>query len=148
MSMTPEREIRVTLLDGSEVIMNTGDRVLFQASRPEAIPLSIDAETIIDDVLAALEDTEHRNTKLYDELTEASNEAMRYEEESRTWEERHADLKSAYNDQWRDLLEAQQKISSQSRALEQIARMDSHMNSTAIKMQEIAREVIGQKANM
>lgn len=50
-----EREIRVTLLDGTIAIMNTGDRVLFQAAHPKAIPLTIDADSLIDDVLEAAE---------------------------------------------------------------------------------------------
>ncbi|ASA25409.1 hypothetical protein [Paenibacillus donghaensis] len=57
---TPEREIKVTLLDGSEVLMNTGDRVLFQASRPGAIPLAVEADTIMDDMLLALEDAHNQ----------------------------------------------------------------------------------------
>lgn len=74
--MTPEREIRVVLLDGSEVIMNTGDRVLYQASRPGAIPLSIDADGIIDDVLAALEESQQTiaNAKLIFETADAETD--------------------------------------------------------------------------
>ncbi|MFD3261884.1 hypothetical protein ACE3MQ_25110 [Paenibacillus lentus] len=53
--MKEEREIRVTLHDGSEVVFNTGDRVLFQASTPGAIPLAVDADTIADDLLLTLE---------------------------------------------------------------------------------------------
>lgn len=52
--MAEEREIRVVLHDGSEVIMNTGDRVLFQASRQGAIPLSVEADLIADDLIITL----------------------------------------------------------------------------------------------
>lgn len=69
--MKTEREIRVTLLDGSAVIMNTRDRALFQASRPGAIPLAVDADTAIDDVLYALADAQQviaRQQGAWDEL--------------------------------------------------------------------------------
>lgn len=75
----------------------------------------------ISELLAALEEAERRNIHLYDELTEASNEAMKYEEESRSWEERHRDLYHAYTDQDRQLIEAQQTIARQREALEEIA---------------------------
>jgi len=45
------------LLDGTEVILSPGDRVLFQRSRPGAMPLTIDADSIIDDVLQAYKGT-------------------------------------------------------------------------------------------
>lgn len=93
-----EREIRVTLLDGSEVIMNTGDRVLFQASRAGAIPLTVDADTIADDLLKALEEAQQQLVSKNDELTETENEAEKYQVESSVWEERYTNISSAYRD--------------------------------------------------
>ncbi|MNJ32050.1 hypothetical protein D3C77_267050 [compost metagenome] len=59
-----EREIRVVLHDGSEVIMNTGDKVLYQASKPGAIPLAVDADTIADDLILTLEQKDEENKQL------------------------------------------------------------------------------------
>ncbi len=58
-----EREIRALLHDGSEVIMNTGDKVLFQASTPGAMPLAVDADTIADDLLLTLEQANQQLTE-------------------------------------------------------------------------------------
>lgn len=58
-----EREIRVLLHDGSEVIMNTGDRVLYQASKPGAVPLAVDADTIADDLLLTMEQANQQLTE-------------------------------------------------------------------------------------
>ncbi|MGN7760476.1 hypothetical protein [Paenibacillus sp. 22594] len=41
------------LLDGTEVLLSPGDRVLFHRTSRESIPLTIDADSIIDDVLMA-----------------------------------------------------------------------------------------------
>lgn len=54
-AVCPEDEY--PLLDGSVVILSPGDRVLFQRSSPSAIPLTIDADSIIDDVLQAYKGT-------------------------------------------------------------------------------------------
>lgn len=61
--MQEEREIRVVLYDGSEVIMNTEERVIFQAPRPGAIPLSVDADTVFDDVLITLNNANRQLTE-------------------------------------------------------------------------------------
>ncbi|KUP24905.1 hypothetical protein [Paenibacillus sp. DMB5] len=45
------------LLDGTELILSPGDRVLFQRSCPGSIPLTIDADSILDDVLQAYKST-------------------------------------------------------------------------------------------
>ncbi|MEK4196173.1 hypothetical protein NYE59_24050 [Paenibacillus sp. FSL L8-0323] len=99
-----EREIRVNLLDGSEVIMNTGDRVLFQASSPWAIPLSVDTDTIIDDVLAALEESQQEY-----ELIKFDRDAL---------VKLVANHQSAVDDACRELAEAQQTVSRQREVLE------------------------------
>lgn len=57
----PEREIRSILHDGTEVVFNTGDRVIFQASRIGGIPLTVDPEGIVDDLILTLE---QRNKKI------------------------------------------------------------------------------------
>lgn len=51
----PEREIRSTLHDGTEVVFNTGDRVLFLAARPGGMPLTTDPESLYDDLVLTLE---------------------------------------------------------------------------------------------
>lgn len=61
--MKEEREIRTVLHDGSEVIMNTEERVIFQSSRPGAIPLSVDADTVFDDVLITLDQANQQLTE-------------------------------------------------------------------------------------
>jgi len=53
--MKEEREIRSVLHDGTEVVFNTGDRVLFLASRPGGMPLTIDADSLVDDLILTLE---------------------------------------------------------------------------------------------
>jgi hypothetical protein len=43
------------MLDGSEIIRSQGDRVLFHRMHKGQIPITIDPESVIDDVLNALE---------------------------------------------------------------------------------------------
>ncbi|MNJ58706.1 hypothetical protein D3C77_543550 [compost metagenome] len=62
--MKEEREIRSILHDGTEVVFNTGDRVLFQASRPEGMPLAIDADSLVDDLILTLEQKDETITGL------------------------------------------------------------------------------------
>ncbi|MEK4880162.1 MULTISPECIES: hypothetical protein [Paenibacillus] len=113
-----EREIRVNLLDGSEVIMNTGDRVLFQASSPGAIPLSVDTDTIIDDVLAALEESQSKLNEREWMLKESLDITTRLEgrlEES----QQQLKLERERTDYWGEKeAEAQQTIARQREALE------------------------------
>ncbi|KGE18447.1 hypothetical protein [Paenibacillus wynnii] len=94
--MTPERELRAILLDGSEVIMNTGDKVLFQASRPGAIPLSVDADTIIDDVLAALK--------------EAQQDVEEWQEEAKQWRDEFVDKNNTLGEAQQTIARQQAKI--------------------------------------
>ncbi|AWV35183.1 hypothetical protein [Paenibacillus odorifer] len=98
-----EREIRVNLLDGSEVIMNTGDRVLLQASSPGAIPLSVVPETIIDDVLAALEESQQQKVTLKEELEDKINESNEFYK----WWQEEVSQRNIYK---HELAEAQQTI--------------------------------------
>lgn len=53
--MTKEREIRSILHDGTEVVYNTDDRVLFLAARPGGMPLTTDPESLYDDLVLTLE---------------------------------------------------------------------------------------------
>ncbi|AIQ68694.1 hypothetical protein [Paenibacillus graminis] len=113
MSMTPEREIRVNLLDGSEVIMNTGDRVLFQASRPGAIPLSVEAELIVDDLLAALEEAQQQIKELQEgnrSACESRDMAYRSRDEAIVTSNQHYKQAFFLNE---GLAEAQQTIARQ-----------------------------------
>ncbi|MDN4069960.1 hypothetical protein QYF50_18825 [Paenibacillus vini] len=76
--MKEEREIKVVLYDGSEVIMNTEERVIFHAPRQGAIPLSVDADTVFDDVLITLEQANQQLTEkdaTINALREALNDA-------------------------------------------------------------------------
>lgn len=43
------------LLDGSEVLWAEEERVLFHRTSPEAIPLTIDADSVLDDLLEVIE---------------------------------------------------------------------------------------------
>lgn len=87
------------LLDGGEVILAPGDRVLFQRSRPEAMPLTIDADSIIDDVLQAYKATLIQLALLKSELGEAN--AYKHFEAERT--------KEAQSYHWQ-LIKAQQTL--------------------------------------
>lgn len=69
--MTDEREIRVTLHNGTEVIMNTGDRVLFQASKLGAIPLAVDADTIVEDLIFTLDEVQNEADRINNHLLNA-----------------------------------------------------------------------------
>lgn len=60
----PEREIRSVLHDGTQVVFNTGDRVIFQASRPGGMPLAIDPDSIVDDLIISLEQKDQRIAEL------------------------------------------------------------------------------------
>lgn len=55
MGYKPEREIRSMLHDGTEVVFNTGDRVIFQATRRGGMPLAVEPDTIVDDLILSLE---------------------------------------------------------------------------------------------
>lgn len=84
-----EREIRSVLHDGTEVVFNTGDRVLFQASRPGGMPLTIDADSLVDDLILTLEQRDATIRELQEAagkpkiylLSELHNERIKREQE-------------------------------------------------------------------
>ncbi|MEK3770074.1 hypothetical protein MKY14_16100 [Paenibacillus sp. FSL R5-0887] len=124
-----EREIRVNLLDGSEVIMNTGDRVLFQASSPGAIPLSIDPEIIMDDVLAALEESQQEGERLNEICKQLAGEEMLFQDGKYETEMQMVQGK---------LVEAQQTIARHEEALNGIIAYSTDKNAV-----DIASESMG-----
>lgn len=79
--LTPERTIKVTLLDGSIVTMNTEERVIGWQSSEQMIPLTTDADSVFDDVLAALEETERQLSGKTEELAEAQQTIARQKED-------------------------------------------------------------------
>ncbi|MBY0011477.1 DUF551 domain-containing protein [Paenibacillus typhae] len=52
--MTPEREIKVTLLNGNILTMNTEERVIACQLSEDFIPVVVDAEGFFDEVMEAL----------------------------------------------------------------------------------------------
>lgn len=67
MSYKPEREIRSLLHDGTEVVFNTGDRVVFQATRQGGMPLAVEPDTIVDDLILSLEQKDKELAKLQEQ---------------------------------------------------------------------------------
>ncbi|WP_059048706.1 hypothetical protein [Paenibacillus senegalimassiliensis] len=78
MSYEPEREIRSILHDKTVVVFNTGDRVIFQASRTGTMPLTVDPEEIVDDLIITLEQRDIEIASLRSELIESRDTAARY----------------------------------------------------------------------
>lgn len=60
-----ERTIKVKLLDGSIVTMNTEERVISYQLAEQMIPLTTDADSVFDDVLAALEEAQQQAELAY-----------------------------------------------------------------------------------
>lgn len=56
------------LLDGTEVLRSPEDRVLFHRTSREAMPITVDADTVIDDVLDTLHETNQQIDVLSDTL--------------------------------------------------------------------------------
>lgn len=77
-----EREIRVTLLDGSEVIMNTEERILFRALFTGATPITVDAEHIVDDLILSVEYWEQRAKKWERAYENADRHYLKKEKEA------------------------------------------------------------------
>lgn len=71
LSECPEEEY--PLLDGGTVILAPGDRVLFLRSRPGAMPLTIDPDSVMDDVLQAYKATMLQLGQVSRERDEARN---------------------------------------------------------------------------
>ncbi|MGF6356144.1 hypothetical protein ABIE27_004059 [Paenibacillus sp. 4624] len=65
---TPKGYDVFRLVDGTEVLRSPEDRVLFQRISSEGMPLTVDAETIIDDVLDTLKETNSQIELLSDSL--------------------------------------------------------------------------------
>lgn len=104
-----ERTIKVTLLDGSIVTMNTEERVISYQLAEQMIPLTTDADSVFDDVLAALE--------------EAQQQAKKWEETARTEYEINNKNQDTNIDLRKQLAEAQQTIARQREALIHYAEM-------------------------
>lgn len=64
MGYKPEREIRSVLHDRSEVVFDTGERIVFVAARPGGIPLAVDPDSIVDDLIISLEQKDKEIAKL------------------------------------------------------------------------------------
>ncbi|WP_238649744.1 hypothetical protein [Paenibacillus piscarius] len=102
------------LLDGTEVILSPGDRVLFHRTNSGSIPLTIDADSIIDDVLMSYGAVRLRMEALEHQLEEGQQRIGKLElyskalEFSRDSAQKMADEIS--KDKGLELYEAQQNI--------------------------------------
>lgn len=65
---TPKGYDIYRLLDGTEVLRSPEDRVLFQRTSSEAMPITVDADTVIDDVLDTLKEANSKIDLLSDSL--------------------------------------------------------------------------------
>lgn len=65
---TPKGYDIYRLLDGTEVLRSPEDRVLFQRTSSDAMPITVDADTVIDDVLDTLHETNRQIDVLSDSL--------------------------------------------------------------------------------
>lgn len=72
-----ERKIKVTLLDGSIVTMNTEERVISYQLAEQMIPLTTDADSVFDDVLAALEEAQQQlhRTQITSSVNEGNSDS-------------------------------------------------------------------------
>lgn len=93
--MTKEREIRSILHDGTEVVYNTGDRVLFLAARPGGMPLTTDPESLYDDLVLTLEQRDATIKELQDEVKKQSDLKHETYRENAKWQDECNKLRKA-----------------------------------------------------
>lgn len=80
--MNEQKDITCKLRNGTEVLLSEGDRVLALRMVKDGMPITVDADYIIDDVLATLEDAQQTiaksedRTKLLDKLMASYNDYM------------------------------------------------------------------------
>ena len=84
--MNESKGITCKLLDGSEVVLSEGDRVLGLRRGDETLTITTDADSIIDEVLATLADAQREIEELKNANESLAEHARDRHTESKQWE--------------------------------------------------------------